>query len=283
MTLEDLIRLARIRLRAKTDQTLWTDEDLTEFANSAVEEACIRARLLETDTIIPVIAGQETYDLPYPIYKIEAPLFLEPNGALVSAGNFTLGKWYQVATPGNTSFITIGAADDLAGTYFKATGVGAGTGNAKLCTTNRLSDLSQSKHLCMRATDTSTGNVSSRPLYFVRNSSSIQVSILPISNVVGALVLHGRRLPGLRDIMVNPQDEPVIPQEFHRDLVHWMLAEAYNVHDSDALDPKAAEKYEAKFEARFGKRPSAKAEAHSLRAPIGGDIVPRKFGSSRPC
>ena len=283
MTLAELIRLARIRLRAKTDQTLWTDEDLTEFANSAVEEACIRARLFETDTIVPIIAGQDTYDLPYPIYKIETPIFLEPNGSTVPAGTFTLGKWYQIETPGNTSFITIGAADDLAGTYFKATGVGAGTGNAKLCTVTRLSDLSQSKSLHMRSLDVSTGNVSSRPLYLVRNGSSLQVSILPISNVAGAVVLHGRRLPVEREMMVNPQDEPVIPREFHRDLVHWMVAEAYNVHDSDALDPGAADKYEAKFESRFGKRPSAKAEAHSLRAPVGGDIVPRKFGSSRPC
>lgn len=51
-------------------------------------------------------------------------------GATVNAGAFTPGNTYIIKTPGTTDFTLIGAANNVAGTVFTATGVGAGTGVA---------------------------------------------------------------------------------------------------------------------------------------------------------
>ena len=47
----------------------------------------------------------------------------------VSAG-LTTGAFYEILDPGDTNWVAIGAADDLAGTRFDATGAGSGTGTA---------------------------------------------------------------------------------------------------------------------------------------------------------
>jgi hypothetical protein len=46
------------------------------------------------------------------------------------AGNFVTGRVYRIVTPGSTSFTSIGAANNSAGTIFTATGPGSGTGTA---------------------------------------------------------------------------------------------------------------------------------------------------------
>ena len=48
----------------------------------------------------------------------------------VTAGSFTIGKFYQIKTIGTTNFITIGASGNTVDVKFKATGIGAGTGTA---------------------------------------------------------------------------------------------------------------------------------------------------------
>jgi len=50
--------------------------------------------------------------------------------AALTAGFFTIGFTYQIATTGTTDFTTIGAADSNPGTVFTATGIGTGTGTA---------------------------------------------------------------------------------------------------------------------------------------------------------
>ena len=50
--------------------------------------------------------------------------------ATVVAGNFIVGQSYKILTLGTTSFTAIGAANNVVGTKFKATGVGSGTGTA---------------------------------------------------------------------------------------------------------------------------------------------------------
>ena len=48
----------------------------------------------------------------------------------VAAGEFVIGVAYQIKEPGTTVFTDIGAANNLAGTRFIATGVGSGDGTA---------------------------------------------------------------------------------------------------------------------------------------------------------
>ena len=51
-------------------------------------------------------------------------------GAPTTAGAFTIGRAYTIATIGNTDFTAIGAASNTVGTTFIATAAGAGTGTA---------------------------------------------------------------------------------------------------------------------------------------------------------
>jgi hypothetical protein len=47
-----------------------------------------------------------------------------------TAGSFVIGRAYQITSLGNTVYTSIGAAANLVGTYFVATGVGSGSGTA---------------------------------------------------------------------------------------------------------------------------------------------------------
>jgi len=57
---------------------------------------------------------------------------LKSGSAQVAAGNFIVGETYTIVTSGTTDFISIGSANNTAGTVFTATGTGAGTGIASL-------------------------------------------------------------------------------------------------------------------------------------------------------
>lgn len=52
-------------------------------------------------------------------------------GYTVNAGSFVPGKTYRIKSLGNTNFTLIGAAANIVGLHFIATGVGAGTGTAE--------------------------------------------------------------------------------------------------------------------------------------------------------
>ena len=56
---------------------------------------------------------------------------MEHLGSDVTAGNFVIGQYYKIDATGTTNFTLIGATNSSTGTYFTATGVGAGTGTAK--------------------------------------------------------------------------------------------------------------------------------------------------------
>jgi len=53
-------------------------------------------------------------------------------GTLVTAGSFTTGATYQIASVGTTNFTLIGASSNTVGVVFVATGAGSGTGTANL-------------------------------------------------------------------------------------------------------------------------------------------------------
>ena len=275
MTLSDLIKLARTRLRDKQLPYLWDDSDLTEFANSAVTEACARARLLQTSVTLPVVAGIETYTIPYTVLKPLGAMFLDHAGITVNAGTFVVGRWYIVGTPGTTVYTTVGAANSTAGTLFRATGVGSGTGTATLCNETSLIPIGQTDYFSLRAFSHQT---SGRPMYYIRGDAANTVLLYPTPNLAGHMILDVARMPTEGEEMVSFADEPVIPAEFHRDLVHWIMAEAYNVHDSDMLDVNAAKKYEDKFIACFGRKITARGEAMGRKYIVGSNMRNHTFG-----
>jgi hypothetical protein len=76
-----------------------------------------------------------TYDniptLPQPPIVNDASSISYEQGYTVNAGSFTVGANYLITSVGNTDFTAIGAAANLVGVLFTATGVGSGTGTAK--------------------------------------------------------------------------------------------------------------------------------------------------------
>jgi len=77
-----------------------------------------------------------TYDnipaAPQPPISNDAVSIAYEQGNVANAGSFIVGQTYLINFVGTTSFTSIGAASNTVGTYFTATGVGSGTGTAKL-------------------------------------------------------------------------------------------------------------------------------------------------------
>ena len=76
-----------------------------------------------------------TYDniptLPQPPIVNDASSISYEQGYTVNAGSFTVGAKYLITSVGNTDFTAIGAAANMVGILFTATGVGSGSGTAK--------------------------------------------------------------------------------------------------------------------------------------------------------
>jgi len=76
-----------------------------------------------------------TYDnipsSPQPPINNDASAISYEQGYTVTAGAFTVGATYLITSVGTTNFVAIGAAANVTGILFTATGVGSGTGTAK--------------------------------------------------------------------------------------------------------------------------------------------------------
>ena len=277
MTLCELIALARIRLDDCVQPYLWSDAALIEFANSSVTEACMRSRILQTKITLPVATGISEYEIPYVILLPKLGLFIDKAGETVTAGSFIPGLWYSIDTPGTTAFTSIGAANNLTGTLFQATGVGTGTGTAILGKSNPLFNMGEDEFVREHPY---TCESPSRPLVFKRSERANHIQVNPVPSLDGYLVLNVYRIPTQGEAMVSHQDEPVIPVEFHRDLVYWMLAEAYQVNDTDKANEGRSAANEAKFEARFGRKITARGEQMGRKGVVGRSMYGVEFGGS---
>tara|TARA_B110000977_G_scaffold170649_1_gene221541 strand:- start:1386 stop:2063 length:678 start_codon:yes stop_codon:yes gene_type:complete len=63
-------------------------------------------------------------------YTLEQNPTTPQDGTTINAGSFQVGTAYVVVTSGDTDYTAIGAASNAVGTFFVATGAGAGTGTA---------------------------------------------------------------------------------------------------------------------------------------------------------
>jgi len=210
-------------MRDKVTPYLWSDSDLTEFANSAVNEVCERARLLQEVTDLAVIIGTGIYPLPYPLVQVIAGHFITADGQ---------------CTP--------------------------------------LYPLNQAAFLHLQV---STYGATGRPTHFTRGTVANTIQFYPTPDVAGVATTTNTRLPSDQEAMVSLPDEPVIPAEFHRDLVYWILSEAYTVNDSDMGSAELQAKNEAKFEARFGRKITARGEMQGRKRIVGSSMNPVVFGA----
>ena len=83
--------------------------------------------LIATYDNIPTIA-------PPPVVNDASSVYYE-SGYEVTAGGFTVGQTYLITSVGSTNFVAIGAAGNVTGIHFTATGVGSGTGTAEFSRT----------------------------------------------------------------------------------------------------------------------------------------------------
>jgi hypothetical protein len=85
------------------------------------------------DVLIATYDNIPTIPQP-PIVNDASSISYEP-GYIVTAGAFTVGATYLITSVGTTNFVAIGAAANITGILFTATGVGSGTGTAAYSTT----------------------------------------------------------------------------------------------------------------------------------------------------
>jgi len=83
-----------------------------------------------TGTLIGTYDNIPSAALP-PLVNDAASIAYE-QGATVTAGNFIIGQTYLITSIGSTNFQSIGAVSNTVGIYFTATGVGSGSGTAKI-------------------------------------------------------------------------------------------------------------------------------------------------------
>jgi len=108
-----------------------------------ITDSNITASVLDyVDYITPVAVGglvltgpyllQTAAGNQYTITAASAATSTANTSTNTTAGSFVVGKTYQIVTVGSTDYTLIGASANTVGVIFNATGVGAGTGTAKL-------------------------------------------------------------------------------------------------------------------------------------------------------
>lgn len=102
MTLDELITAFRFRMDDTKTPYLWDDDEIVSYVNQAVDEACIRARLLLDNTLtLSVVAGTAEYAVPDKVFFIER-VALPTNQALVKTNldylDNTVGKKWLTET-----------------------------------------------------------------------------------------------------------------------------------------------------------------------------------------
>lgn len=86
------------------------------------------------------------------------------------------------------------------------------------------------------------------------DANTLYLSHIPVIDETMKLTVV--RLP--LEKMVEDEDTPEIAEQYHYDLVYWVLSLVYQIRDSDIADPDLSLKYEAKFERRFGTKKTAR-------------------------
>jgi len=96
------------------------------------------------------------------------------------------------------------------------------------------------------------------PQKFIINGNASEIRILPEPTEAGTVRLTVYRTP-LAPLTVDADtEEPELKTIYHERLKHWVYRCAYLKRDADTLDEAEADRYEGRFIAAFGERPTAK-------------------------
>lgn len=120
--------------------------------------------------------------------------------------------------------------------------------------------------------ETLTGNV----IAYIEDIGRIRFISPPTSSDIAWL--HISRLPKHTITIKDFNASPEIPEMYHTGLVDWICYRAFSKPDAVTSDSTKAKDFEASFEARFGKRPSAIEETNRRLYPRNSTMRPRSFG-----
>jgi hypothetical protein len=112
---------------------------------------------------------------------------------------------------------------------------------------------------------TLTGMTDKTVNYVIRGK---KIRFIPSPDATDAgkkVYLEVYRLP--KTTITASGNTPEIPTEFHRDLIYWMLHEAYKKQDADAYNQEKSDYWLNEFEIVFGKFVSAQVRATILEQP----------------
>lgn len=121
-------------------------------------------------------------------------------------------------------------------------------------------------------------NLTGQMYAFLEDGGFIRIISPPAIDDILWLVVA--RLPkktftsNVEDLTLSPE----IPEQYHGDLVDWILHLAFSKPDSELQDLVKAKLYEDKFTEKFGERPSALVELNRRKLPPNMSIRPREFG-----
>lgn len=109
MTLSELRLALRVRLDDKVSPYLWSDASLNLYLNKAVDEACLRARLLTQRLSYPVAAGVSIVELDEKAFHLDRVSWAG-YGALIHTGVDSLDtlekNWEDAKNDWPTHYIT---------------------------------------------------------------------------------------------------------------------------------------------------------------------------------
>jgi len=111
------------------------------------------------------------------------------------------------------------------------------------------------------------------PEYYIQNGNNIKLVGIPLEDATINLSIINRP----ENKLVNDIDIPEIPEEWHEDLLFYVLYEAYSRRDEDLFDPNAAQFNLSQFTELFGRKHSAKFMTTIKSSRANSRVYPRKF------
>lgn len=226
MTLADLIDAYRNAADDETEPYRADDDRVTGWLNEAVDEACLRAKLIFDTTsplcTVAVVAGTSTYKVHPAVDDIAAAW---------------LDKHHNVLQPTDQSALDRGrdVRWHLQSPAWRAAYVDASA-------------------WCGRNWRTWNG----RPRFIMRDGNTIRLVPNPTDADTLHLEVYRRPLDDERLAVANATAcVPRVPFQYQQALVEWALYRSFMRRDEDQVDPSVAASHLQLFEAAFGSRPDA--------------------------
>ena len=240
MNIEQLIAIVRNDyLDDAVADFLWSDAFMFRSFTEAERQVCNRQNVLFDDsttayTKISLLDGVGTYDLDQKVNKLEQVLFNDTAIGQVSKHEI------ERLSPAWRSFT--GMVNKVINYIIRGRTI------RFTPSPNALYDatfIQESAPTTGMVNDDTWFNTTSNLLYIYSGTWDLDANA-----VLGTVTLEVFRMP-VNDLTAIT-DIPEIPEEFHRDLIYWVLHEAYKKQDSDAFNQERSDYFLARFQEIFG-------------------------------